>query len=161
VRKFKFFAFSFLIIFQFACTTYAPSNVMLGKNKAELIGLLGKPNRISKEGIFTRLDFPRGPAGMHTYFVYLDDAVRIVSCRQVITEENFALIQVDISKDKVIELIGQTDIIKQLARNRGYVWSYRFETAACKYFAIEFTSEDKVRSAGYIHRSGRSCRTIS
>jgi hypothetical protein len=161
VNKLKFFALSFLIIFQFACTTYAPSNVMLGKNKAELIGLLGKPNRISKDGLLTRLDFQRGPAGMHTFFVYLDDSERIISWRQVLTEENFALIKVDMTKDKVIELIGQTDMIKQLARNRGYVWSYRFETVECKYFAIEFTSEDKVRSAGYIQRGGKYCRIIS
>ena len=161
MNKLKFFALSFLIIFQFACTTYAPSNVMLGKNKAELIGLLGEPNRISKEGIFTRLDFQRGPAGMHTYFVYLDDSERIVSWRQVLTGENFALIQVDMTKDKVIELIGKTDIIKQLARNRGYVWSYRFETVECNFFAIEFTSEDKVRSAGYIQRGGQYCRIIN
>ena len=161
MNKLKFFALSFLILFQFACTTYAPNNVMLGKTKAELIGLLGEPNRISKDGLFTRLDFQRGPAGMHTYFVYLDDSDRIVSWRQVLTEENFALIQVDMNKEQVVELIGQTDMIKKLARNRGYVWSYRFETVDCKYFAIEFTSEDKVRSAGYIHRSGRSCRTIS
>jgi hypothetical protein len=161
VNKLKFFALSFLILFQFACTTYAPNNVMLGKTKVELIGLLGEPNRISKDGLFTRLDFQRGPSGMHTYFVYLDYSDRIVSWRQVLTEENFALIQVNMNKEQVVELIGQTDMIKKLARNRGYVWSYRFETVDCKYFAIEFTSEDKVRSAGYIHRSGRSCRIIS
>ena len=161
MNKLKFFALSSLIIFQFACTTYAPSNIMLGKTKAELIGLLGEPNRICKDGLLTRLDFQRGPAGMHTFFVYLDDSERIVSWRQVLTEENFALIKVDMTKDKVIELIGQTDMIKQLARNRGYVWSYRFETVDCKYFAIEFTSEDKVRSAGYIQRGGKYCRIIN
>ena len=161
MNKLKFFALSFLILLQFACTTYAPNNVMLGKTKAELIGLLGEPNRISKDGLFTRLDFQRGPAGMHTYFVYIDENDRVSNWRQVLTEENFALIQVDMNKEQVVQLIGQTDMIKKLARNRGYVWSYRFETVDCKYFAIEFTSEDKVRSAGYIQRGGKYCRIIN
>jgi CBS-domain-containing membrane protein len=121
VNKLKFFALSFLILFQFACATYTPNNVMLGKTKVELIGLLGEPNRISKDGLFSRLDFQRGPAGMHTYFVYIDENDRVSNWRQVLTEENFTLIQVDMNKEQVVGLIGQTDIFKKLARNRGYV----------------------------------------
>ena len=106
------------------------------------------------------LHFPRGPAGSHTYFVYLDDNDRVLRWEQVLTEDRFNSIQPGMTKDQIIQILGVTKIIHGLARNRGSVWHYRYETPHCKSFVIEFTPEDIIRSTEYRIRSGRRCKYV-
>ena len=68
---------------------------------------------------------------------------------QVLTEERFARVVPDMSVKDVAQLIGRSRSTSGLARNRGFVWSYRYENPFCQWFQVEFTNEGKVRSAGY------------
>lgn len=158
---FKSIAFGLLLIVTLSgCAGYAPTDTLVGKTRDEVMSVLGKPTKEMKVAGNTQLHYPRGPAGSHTYFVTIGPDNTVTRWEQVLTEENFARIKAGMSKDDVLSLIGETAIQNSLARNRGYVWSYRYPTIECRSFMIEFTQEDTVRSTEYRQRSGRQCRKV-
>jgi hypothetical protein len=142
------------------CAGYAPSPDLVGQQSSALTQVLGQPERESIVDGKKRLHFPRGPAGSHTYFVYLDDEDRVLGWEQVLTEERFAQVAPGMTKEQVIELIGISKITHGLGRQRGFVWHYRYFNHQCKSFVIEFTLQNIVRSAGYITRSARRCNYV-
>ena len=93
--------------------------------------------------------YPRGPFGKHTYFVYLNPDDKVERWTQVLDEKNFARIQPGMRRDEVVAIIGESKSVFGLARDRGYVWNYRYVTPHCFWFQIEFASDDTVRSTGY------------
>ena len=131
------------------CASYAPSSSIIGLSREQVIERLGLPDPAVSHGTSDRLDFPRGPMGKHTYFVYFDDKGRAIRFEQALTEERFSRIVPEMSTEDVIQLIGVSRSTFGLARNRGFVWSYRYENPFCQWFQVEFTIEAKVRSAGY------------
>jgi len=142
------------------CSGYAPNAKLIGQDRKSVIQSLGQPERETVSPSGKKLHFPRGPAGSHTYFIDLDNDDRVIGFDQVLTEERFALITVGMSRDEVIELIGVSKITHGLARQRGYVWHYRYFTDQCKSFVIEFTQTDTVRGSGYIIRSRGKCKYV-
>lgn len=127
--------------------SYAPDASIVGLSRDQVIARLGAPDPDAvAEG---RLDFLRGPMGKHTYFVYFDAQGRSVRFEQVLTEERFSRVVPDMSVKDVAQLIGRSRSTSGLARDRGFVWSYRYENPLCQWFQVEFTNEGKVRSAGY------------
>ncbi len=143
-----------------ACTGYAPTEKLIGQDRAALIKALGQPERETESDGYKKLHFPRGPGGSDTYFVYINDNDEVVRWEQVLTEEQLNKIKSGMTRDQVIDLIGITTNTSKLGRGRGYVWHYRYKTPQCRSFVIEFTSEDIVRSAGYRFRPGRKCKYV-
>lgn len=142
------------------CAGYSPNKHIIGQDRAALVADMGQPEREYEVDGSKVLHFPRGPAGSHTYFVYLDSNDRVMKWEQVLTEDRFATIAPGMTKDQVIHILGITKITNGLARNRGYVWHYRYDTPHCNSFVIEFTAEDVVRSASLRKRSGRKCKFV-
>ncbi len=132
------------------CAGYAPSNDFIGLSRNEALALLGQPTPVP-DNIATakRLDFPRGPFGKHTYSLYFDDKGVVTGFKQLLNDENFAKIVPGMDESAVVDLIGVSKDRVDLARERGYVWNYRYETPLCRWFQVEFNPENKVRSAGY------------
>ncbi len=142
------------------CAGYAPPNNLVGQGRDALISHMGPPEREYPTPAGQKLHYPRGPAGSHTYFVYLDSGGRVVNWEQVLTEEKFGMIRPGMTSEQVIDVLGSTRITNGLGRDRGYVWHYRYDTPQCQSFVIEFTQDDVVRSAGYRLRSGRRCKYV-
>jgi len=133
-----------------ACVTYSPSERFIGMSREQVIAAMGRPYPVPDElDQAQRLDFPRGPSGKHTYRVQFDTEGKATSYQQLLNEENFRLIKPGMDVDEVIDLIGMSRDSFGLARNRVYVWNYRYFTPICRWFQIEFTAEHKVRSSGY------------
>ena len=143
-----------------ACVSYAPSADLGGQSRASVIQKLGQPEREYLVDGKKKLQFPRGPGGSHTYFVYLDNEDQVLGWEQVLTEERFNQIAPGMTKDQVIDLIGVSKITHGLARERGEVWHYRYWNIGCSSFVVEFTKEAIVRSAGYRIRGGRFCKYV-
>ena len=131
------------------CATYGPDRDFVGLTRNEVIDKLGRPDPEPPVANPPRLDFPRGPMGKHTYFVYFDDAGKVIRFEQALTEERFARIRPGMKTEEVVQLIGISRNTFGLARDRGFVWSYRYENPFCQWFQVEFTKEGEVRSSGY------------
>jgi hypothetical protein len=149
-----------LIALLSGCAGYSPSRDIVGQDQSVLVASMGQPERQYEVEGLTVLHYPRGPAGSHTYFVYLDKDGRVVKSEQVLTEERFNTIRSGMTKDQVIGVLGVTKITMGLARQRGYVWFYRYENASCKSFMIEFAPDDTVRSTYYRMSMGRRCKHV-
>ena len=132
-----------------ACSGYAPPAALSGMARAAVITQMGQPDqdRLIEGG--SRLEFPRGPYGQHTWFVYFDAAGRASRAEQVLTEQNFMRIDAGMAQNDVRMLLGRPSEVSLLGRARGMVWNYRYETHDCKWFQVELSLEKEVRSAGY------------
>lgn len=133
-----------------ACSGYAPPANLSGLTTDQIVAQMGPPEtRRPIEGGGTRLEFPRGPYGVHTWFVYLDASGRAVRSEQVLNEQNFLKINPGMSEDEVRRTLGRPGEVDGLARSRGTVWSYRYDNPFCRWFQVEISQERTVRSAGY------------
>lgn len=132
-----------------ACSSYAPPDALAGMSRDEVVARMGAPDLERRVDAGSRLEFPRGPAGKHTWFVYFDAAGRAVRAEQVLSEQNFKRIDVGMAQDDVRRLLGRPSHVQGLGRARGVVWSYRYENYSCNWFQVELTLQQQVRSAGY------------
>lgn len=132
-----------------ACTGYAPPNALTGLSRDEVVARMGPPETQRPVAGGSRLEFPRGPYGVHTWFVYLDANGRATRAEQVLTEANFLRINPGMGQEEARQVLGRPGEVQGLARSRGTVWSYRYENTRCLWFQIEMTAENTVRSAGY------------
>lgn len=132
-----------------ACTGYAPPNHLAGVSGEQIVASMGTPDTQRQVEGGTRLEFPRGPYGRHTWFVTLDAAGKAVRAEQVLTEKNFTRINPGMTADEVRFQLGRPGEVQGLARSRGTVWSYRYENSFCRWFQVEISQEQSVRSAGY------------
>ena len=132
-----------------ACSGYAPPDAVIGMSRDELIARTGQPEmeRHLDEGV--RLEFPRGPYGRQTWFIYFDSSGRVSRAEQVLTEQNFGRINPGMAQDEVRLLLGRPGEVQMLGRARGIVWNYRYENNSCLWFQVELSLEQQVRSAGY------------
>jgi hypothetical protein len=140
---------SMLLSILTACSSYAPPTNLTGVTRDELVAKMGQPDMQRQTPTGTRLEFPRGPYGHHTWFVYLDAAGRATRAEQVLTELNFNQIIPGMVQDEVRQRLGRPSEVQGLARARGVVWSYRYENPFCQWFQVEISQEQQVRSAGY------------
>ena len=131
------------------CSSYAPPDQAIGMNRDALLARMGSPGAVLPTANGTRLQFPRGPYGKHTWFVDVDAAGQVIPVEQVFTEANFNAITPDMPQDEVRHRLGPPGEVQGLARSRGQVWSYRYDNYACQWFQIELTQDQKVRSTGY------------
>ncbi len=127
---------------------YGPSQETLGMSKEQLSERMGNPTGEWTTGEGTLLEYARGPYGKHTFFITLDAQQKVVRSSQVLTLENFDKITLGMTAEEVRRLIGRSFEVASLARDRGEVWSYRFESVFCEWFQIEFSKEKLVRSKG-------------
>jgi hypothetical protein len=133
-----------------ACSGYAPPANLSGLTADQLVAQMGPPEtRRPVEGGGTRLEFPRGPYGQHTWFVYLDATGRVVRSEQVLTERHFTQINPGMGQDDVRSVLGRPGEVDTLGRSRGVVWNYRYENPFCRWFQVEISQDRQVRSAGY------------
>ncbi len=131
------------------CSSYAPPANLTGIDRDALLARMGQPDMVRQTATGSRLEFPRGPMGHHTWFVYLDAAGRATRAEQVLTEPNFNQITPGMAQDEVRQRLGRPSETQTLGRARGVVWSYRYENHFCQWFQVEISQEQTVRSAGY------------
>lgn len=137
------------VAFLSACAGYGPTADLAGQNRDQVVARMGPPETTRQIDGGTRLEYPRGPYGLHTWFVDLDASGRVVRSEQVLTEARFTQINPGMSADQVRAMLGRPGEVQGLGRERGMVWSYRFVNPFCRWFQVEISLENVVRSAGY------------
>ncbi|MEY2619639.1 MAG: hypothetical protein RL522_2641 [Pseudomonadota bacterium] len=131
-----------------ACAGYAPTRDLQGADKARVLQVMGKPSLVLPQPTGERLVYARGPQGFHTYFVDLDAQGRMVRWEQRLTDPIFNQITPGMPERDVVALIGPSFEVSTLSRQRGKVWSYRYDNAFCLWFQVELAQDGTVRSAG-------------
>ncbi len=132
------------------CSSFAPPIQLEGVGKDQVLARMGSPDTQRQlDGGGTRLEYPTGLYGLHTWFVDLDAAGKVVRLEQVLTERNFNQILPDMDQAEVRRRLGRPNGMYTLGRSRGEVWNYRFEGPFCQWFQVEISKQHRVRSAGY------------
>lgn len=137
------------LLFLAACSSYGPPADLAGLSREQVIARMGPPDREHAVGGETRLEFPRGPYGHHTWFVSFDASGRATRAEQVLTEQQFGRIIPGMDADAVRNRLGRPNEERTLGRSRGVVWNYRYENPQCLWFQVEIAADRTVRSAGY------------
>ncbi|MEY3668802.1 MAG: hypothetical protein RL258_197 [Pseudomonadota bacterium] len=129
--------------------TYGPTDAWIGVTRSEVESRMGLASIQKPTSMGTRLTYARGPYGRHTYIIDFDAHDRLVQWQQVLTEQQFQKILPGMTAGAVEDLIGPSLEKTTLGRQRGEVWSYRFETPFCIWFQVEIDISGVVRSAGH------------
>lgn len=131
-----------------ACSVLAPLGGAPGVSRVDLLAQMGQPERVRNLDDGSLLEFPGGPFGKQTWFVYLDASGNVSRSEQVLTEKNFNRIEAGMTRDEVRNILGRPGEVQMLGRARGVVWSYRYENTLCNWFQVEISQQQQVRSAG-------------
>jgi hypothetical protein len=67
----------------------------------------------------------------------------------VLKESTFFLIKPGMTEEEVSNIIGPSKILMGGGKSSWTVWSYRYENSLCRWFQVEFKSDNLVKSAEY------------
>ncbi|CAN5325811.1 hypothetical protein BH09PSE5_BH09PSE5_06400 [soil metagenome] len=132
------------------CASYGPGGLKPGATVADISTKMGTPTGEYKMPDGTRrLEYARGPMGVHTYMLDLDAAGRLKSTQQVLTEERFLDIRPGMSEEDLLRTIGQPAEMRYISWQKLALWNYRYENSFCNFFQVELDVNHKVTSAGH------------
>ncbi len=134
-----------------ACAhSYGPGALAPGQSEQAAIERLGPPTaRYPGTDGGVRLEFARGPYGIHTFMVDVDAGRQITQVRQVLTEQVFATLKPGMTGDEVRYAIGTPSDTMRIGRQNLDVWSYRYDNPFCVWYqvSVDLTSQ-RVRELG-------------
>jgi hypothetical protein len=132
------------------CTGYSPSGLPERSSIADARARLGTPSgEYALAGGAKRLEFARGPFGLHTYMLDFDASGVLQSWHQALYEENFATIRRGMTSDQVLVAIGHPAHQFGVWSGRQTMWAYRFESPACQWFLVGIDPQGQVASTQY------------
>jgi hypothetical protein len=116
------------------CDYFAEKKLVVGEHTEEDVRrLMGKPEIVwEEENGAKKLEYPRGPMGTQTYFVFIGPDGRYRGMERALVETNFAKVQVGMSPDDVRRILGKQTEVTPYALAREEVWSWRYEGDAQK-----------------------------
>jgi hypothetical protein len=133
-----------------ACAGYSPgADVQTGSTEAQVVQTMGQPTgRYTLPNGTQRLEFARGPYGVHTWMIDLDGQGRVLLVDQVLDARHFALVLPGQSRDEVLRTIGRPGERMGMMRN-GQIWSWRYPNNDCLWWQAQLDAQGTVMSAGY------------
>jgi hypothetical protein len=140
-----------------ACaTSYGPGPLAPGATQADAIARMGQPTgrHVLDEG-GERLEFARGPMGVHTFMLDFDAGGKLTRIEQVLTEANFMQLEVGMTADEVRKRIGRPGRVTFLGRQQHELWWYWFDTPFCILFQVSIDRDGKV--AEFSNNSNPRC----
>jgi hypothetical protein len=132
------------------CATYAPTKVLPGMGAAEVENLMGgaPTARYANPEGGTRLEYARGPMGLHTYMIDLDPAGHVLGWKQVMDERELNAITPGMPVQEMLRRIGHPAQTRGGGWQPGEVWSYRYEGPFCLWWQVSVVG-DTVKDAAY------------
>jgi hypothetical protein len=132
------------------CAGYGTSGLAPGDPAAEVERRMGAPtgrHRLPDGG--TRLEFARGPAGLHTYMVDLDAQARVIGWAQVLEPARFAAVHAGQPRGDLLRELGRPGEVRIYRRQNEEVWSYHYDDPNCWWFQVSLAIDGPVRSSGF------------
>jgi len=102
---------------------------------------MGEPEMVwSDQGGARTFEYPKGPEGHRTWMVDLDAGDVVRDFRQTLTEENFARIRIDMTRDEVRRLLGKPRGIAAFPLKNEEVWDWRYLSGPTteRFFNVHF-----------------------
>jgi hypothetical protein len=132
------------------CASYSPASLPARASIADAKAKLGAPSgEYSLAGGAKRLEYVRGPFGLHTYMLDFDASDSLVAWTQVLYEENFATIKNGTSSDTVLLALGHPAHQFGVWSGRQTMWAYRFDSPQCQWFLVGMNPQGQVASTSY------------
>lgn len=133
-----------------ACSSYGPRGLEPGAPVAEVRAAMGEPTGEYPGPDGTRrLEYAKGPYGLHTFMVDIDAQGRLVRSQQVLTRANFDTIRVGTSRDELLYRIGRPADARGLPYQNRQLWSYRYDGTFCEWFQVSLNPRGEVVDTGY------------
>ena len=131
------------------CATYSPRDVRPGMSGAEVEAIMGPPHaRHAQPDGGTRLEYARGPQGLHTFMVDLDAQGRVLGWQQVLTEANFNAVASGTPVPELLRRLGRPMAVRGGGWQPGQVWTYRFDSVFCQWWQVSVV-EGRTAGAAY------------
>ncbi len=111
------------------CDYFAEKKLKPGVHgEADVRQLMGVPEMIwEEENGERKFEYPRGPLGSRTYFVYFGADGKFKGMEQALVEANFTRLKPGMSRDDARRILGkQTEVTPYPLKNEE-VWSWRYE----------------------------------
>jgi hypothetical protein len=132
------------------CVGYSPGAMQPGASEAEVIARMGAPtDRLPAPEGGWRLEYARGPMGLHTYMLDFDAAGRLQRWEQVLDAAHFATVTPGLSRGALLWQLGRPTETHRYARQNEDVWHYRHDSALCWWFEVSLAIDGPVRGTGY------------
>ena len=133
-----------------ACSGYSPESLSPGTPVAEVRSAMGTPtNEYPGPNGTRRLEYAKGPYGLHTFMVDIDAQGRMTGSQQVLTRATFDTIRVGMSRDEVLYRIGRPAETSSLPYQNRQLWSYRYDGTFCEWFQVSLNPRGEVVDTGY------------
>lgn len=132
------------------CGSYSPQALAPGSSIDATTQAMGRPTAeypLAAAG--KRLEFARGPAGLHTYMLDFDAAGKLVSWNQVLAPETFNSITKGQGREEVLRTIGHPGKEFGVWSGQQTIWAYSFESVYCQWFLVGLDPQRQVSSASY------------
>ncbi|WP_313953253.1 hypothetical protein [Accumulibacter sp.] len=137
------------------CAGYSGSNLKPGVSTLpEVVASMGAPAMIWKNPDGSeQLAYPRGPVGTQTFMAFVGPDGKLQRIEKVLNTENFARVQVAMSKDEVLRILGPSGPMwtQYYSRSNTLAWSWLFcnDWNVQEFFDVMFDgSTGVVRSTG-------------
>jgi len=94
-----------------------------------------------------RLEYPRGPQGLHTWMVDIGWNGRLVAITQALVAENFAKVHPGMSDEEVRQLLGKPGQVAVFRLKQETVWSWKWLEGGVTqeaYFNVHFGTDGRV-----------------
>ena len=132
------------------CASYSPESLPARSSMAEATAKLGKPSgEYALVGGGKRLEFARGPFGLHTFMLDFDASGLLLASTQVLYEENFATIKVGMKSGDVLLALGHPAHEYGVWSGQQTMWAYRFDSRQCLWFLVGVNPQGQVASTSY------------
>lgn len=131
-----------------ACTAYSPASLSTGTPEAAIVQALGTPtgrHALPEGG--TRLEYSRGPLGVHTYMLDLGADGRLQRLEQVLDAAHFEQVRPGMPQADLLRLLGRPAERLQL-RLGAQVWSWRYANNDCLWFRVDLNADGRVKHGG-------------
>lgn len=130
-RRLRAFAGWLVLVLLAGCAGYDGRGLRPGQSDEEaVLRLMGPPAlRWEDADGGSRLAYPRGPLGLHTYMLRIDRAGRLSSIENVLTPEHFARIEKDMRAEEVLRILGPVDPVHGItyfAARDELVWEWLY-----------------------------------